>query len=204
MYPFDRFSESAKHTLTVAQSEAEIGHHSYIGAEHLLLGLFLTDGSVARQALISIGFGEASLRGRVSQLQASAKPVRIQQIIPTSKVKQVIEQSFEVAAREQSALVDTGHMLIALTHVDDAIASPVLAEHGATRERVTAVVDSLRKDGVADATPPPHARPMRRYLYVPDANGVRIGIDMLFPAEYTEQQRSELSKRVEQAIRGGS
>lgn len=191
--------------MTLAQGEAEAGHHSYIGAEHLLLGLLLVEDGLAHRALTSLGFHEPQLRASISRLQASSKPIPIQQIIPTSNVKQVIEHSFEIAAGEHSPAVDTGHMLIALGSVEDAIASPVLAEHEATPERISSAVEGLRRDGLADTMKhETGGRPKRQYLYVPDANGVRIGIDILFPADYSEQQRSELAKRVRQAIRGGS
>jgi ATP-dependent Clp protease ATP-binding subunit ClpC len=51
MYAFERFTERAKKTLTLAQEEAEKSGHSYIGTEHLLLGLLRGEGSLAYHVL---------------------------------------------------------------------------------------------------------------------------------------------------------
>ena len=61
VYPFEKFSESAKQILTLAQTEAERAHHSYIGTEHLLLGILASD-TDARRTLESLGVDEAKTR----------------------------------------------------------------------------------------------------------------------------------------------
>src|SRR5215467_1011199 len=55
MYPFERFTERAKTVLTLAQAEAEASGHSYIGTEHLLLGLLREEGGLGRVTLNALG-----------------------------------------------------------------------------------------------------------------------------------------------------
>jgi ATP-dependent Clp protease ATP-binding subunit ClpA len=142
----------------------------------------------------------------VAQLRQSGKPVRIQQLIPTSKVKQVIEKAFEAAAEEQSPVVDTGHMLIGLFATDDPIASPVLAEKGATRERAKGALARLRQQGVSDAVKADvTGSPTRRHLALTDRRGRPIGIEIVFPAGYSSEDQDTLALRIHEAVgKGGT
>lgn len=96
MYPFERFTEQAKESLTRAQGEAERSHRSYIGTEHLLLGLFHVDGAMAPQILADLGVESDHVRAKVKEiLGQGGERKAIQQIIPTSRVKKVVEIAFE-------------------------------------------------------------------------------------------------------------
>jgi hypothetical protein len=137
VYPFEKFSESAKQILTLAQTEAERAHHSYIGTEHLLLGI-LTSDTGARRTLESLGVDEAKTRATIENVLGRNERIVIQQIIPTSRVKKVIEISFEAARREDSAEVTPEHLLIGLMEEGEGIAAHVLQDLGVTLKAVTA------------------------------------------------------------------
>ena len=62
VYPFERFSERAKNVLTLAQEEAERSHHSYIGTEHLLLGLLREHEGLAAHVLANLGVDIEAVR----------------------------------------------------------------------------------------------------------------------------------------------
>ncbi len=136
MYPFERFTTSAKRTLTLAQEEAERSHHSYIGTEHLLLGLLRLDGGRAHDALTSLGVGIASVRHAIVTVLGRDERILIQQLIPTSRVKKVIEIAFDEARRAGSDEVDDGHLLLALVVEGEGIAAHVLLDMGVDREKV--------------------------------------------------------------------
>ena len=68
MYPFERFTERAKKVLTLAQEEAERSHHSYIGTEHLLLGLLAEGQNTATKVLQSRGRRLTDVRQRVEEI----------------------------------------------------------------------------------------------------------------------------------------
>src|SRR5262252_1517943 len=99
MYPFERFTERAKKVLTLAQEEAERAHHSYIGTEHLLLGLLRAEEGIAHAALRALGVGVEDTRERIEGVLGRNERIIVQQVIPTSRVKKVIEIAFEEAQR---------------------------------------------------------------------------------------------------------
>ena len=99
MYPFERFTEAAKRVLTLTQQEAERAHHSYIGTEHILLGLLREHDTVASVALDRISVDIADVRRSIDTILGAHERIVIQQIIPTSRVKTIIEISFTEARR---------------------------------------------------------------------------------------------------------
>src|SRR5712692_3553665 len=98
VYPFERFTTEAKGVLTLAQEEAERSQHSYIGTEHLVIGLIRQDG-LAAGALVSLGQNTETLREAIREVADKKKERTIQSRIPTSRVKRVIEMAFEDARR---------------------------------------------------------------------------------------------------------
>ena len=146
MYPFERFTEEAKKVLTLAQEEAERGHHSYIGTEHLLLGILRHGEGTGARALHSLGIEIGRVRETIEKTLGPSERTIIHQIIPTSRVKKVIELSFEEAHRQGHQYVDSGHIVIALMQEGEGIAAHVLQDLGATPQKVAAAVKSSRKE----------------------------------------------------------
>src|ERR1700681_2851932 len=149
MYPFERFTEDGKRTLMLAQEEAERSHHSYIGTEHLLLGLIRIESGAAHMAFKELGITEAPVRSLIEAATGRSERVLVSAIIPTSRVKTIIEMSFEEARRMGHAEVGTGHILTALALEANGIAAHVLQDLGATAERVVAATE--RAFGVAES-----------------------------------------------------
>jgi Clp amino terminal domain, pathogenicity island component/UvrB/uvrC motif len=136
MYPFERFTEDAKKTLTLAQEEAERSHHSYIGTEHLLLGLLRVEKGTACRVLTDLGVDIGTVREVIKSVLGRNERIIVQQIIPTSRVKKVIELSFEEARRLGHNEVDTGDILLGLIIEGEGIAAHVLVDLGAALEKV--------------------------------------------------------------------
>jgi flavin reductase (DIM6/NTAB) family NADH-FMN oxidoreductase RutF len=141
VYPFERFNEQAKHALTLAQEEAERSHHSYIGTEHLLLGLLRTERGTAHRVLIGLGISIDAVRDTIAMVLGRNERIIIQQIIPTSRVKKVIEIAFEEARRLGHNYVDTGHILLGLVIEGEGIAVHVLTDLGASPANVMEAVE---------------------------------------------------------------
>ena len=137
MYPFERFSDDAKRALTLSQAEAQRSHHSYIGTEHLLLGVLQVSEGLGVRMLAELGIDLKAVRTRLASMTTNKRNI-IQQIIPTSRVKRVIELSFDEAARTGANEVTTGHMVVGLLLEGDGKAAQILKEEGAT-------VDDLRE-----------------------------------------------------------
>ncbi len=141
MYPFERFSDDAKLALQMAQEEAERARHSYIGTEHLLLGLLRIERGVAYRVLAGLGIAAGPLRSKIAMAVGSGERGLIKNIIPTTRVKRVIEIAFEQARRMGHDHVDTGHLLLALVFEAQGLAAQVLTDLGATRDKVINGVD---------------------------------------------------------------
>src|SRR5690348_12186238 len=146
MYPFERFTERAKKTLTLAQEEAERSHHSYIGTEHLLLGILRNQDSIGFRVLDALGVRIDVVREVIESTLGRNERIRIQQIIPTSRVKKVIELSFEEAQRIGHNYVGTEHLLLGLMIEGEGIAAHVLSDLGIT---LSAVRDQIARELVA-------------------------------------------------------
>lgn len=159
MYPFERFTEDAKKTFTLAQEEAERSHHSYIGTEHLLLGLLRVPSGTAHMALRELGIDIKAVRQTIDAVLGRDERTIIQQIVPTARVKKVIEIAFEEARRMGTHYVDSGHILIALTIEGEGIAAHVLENLGAGQKQVIAAVE--RAVSIAPTGHVERARPAR-------------------------------------------
>lgn len=176
MYPFERFSEDAKRTLTLAQEEAERSRLSYIGTEHLLLGLLRLQQGTAHQVLIELGIDLESTKKMVAAVIGRSERILIRQIIPTSRVKKVIEIAFEEARRMGSNFVDSGHLLMALSIEGEGIAAHVLQELGADTQTV---VSAVRRALVAKGVEP------RRFRHrAPKGISPAEELEKLFGIEY--------------------
>ena len=152
MYSFDSFNEGAKHALTLAQEEAERSHHSYIGTGHLLVGLLRVDKGAAYRVVTSLGVNIQQVRKTIESVLGRNERIIVQGIIPTSRVKKVIEIAFEEARRMGHSEVDTGHMLMGLVIEGEGIAAHVLEDLGATYELVVA---GVQRELGAPLTPRP-------------------------------------------------
>ncbi|MGH7721302.1 MAG: Clp protease N-terminal domain-containing protein [Candidatus Dormibacteria bacterium] len=117
--------------LTLAQEEAERAHHSYIGSEHLLLGLLRERDGRAAAVLANLGIEIKKVRSTMEAILGRNERIIIQQIIPTSRVKKIIEISFGEARSMGRDEVGTEHILLALLIEGQGIAAHILQDLGA-------------------------------------------------------------------------
>ncbi|HLQ61270.1 MAG TPA: ATP-dependent Clp protease ATP-binding subunit [Candidatus Acidoferrales bacterium] len=164
MYPFERFTERAKKVLTLAQEEAERSHHSYIGTEHLLLGLLREGEGLAAKVLNNLGVEIGKVRQTIESVLGRNERIIIQQIIPTSRVKKVIEISFEEARRMGHNYVGTEHLLLGLLIEGEGIAAHVLEDLGATLDKVRAEIERLLHDSSIEEAEPTPKKPSKTPL----------------------------------------
>jgi ATP-dependent Clp protease ATP-binding subunit ClpA len=172
MYPFERFTDSAKAVLSHAQEEAERAGHSYIGTEHLLLGLMRVADGVGARALAWLGIELEEVRTQIAAVLGGNERIMIQQIIPTSRVKKVIELAFGEAHRRGRPHVGTAELLMALAIEGEGIAAHVLKDFFADSEKVAAAVAAVEAEGVTETASP---APMRHVTAtVPVGSGARV------------------------------
>ncbi|MHB1574947.1 MAG: Clp protease N-terminal domain-containing protein [Candidatus Dormibacteria bacterium] len=144
MYPFDRFTEGSKQVWRLAQEEAERAHHSYIGTEHLLLGLLREGDGLAAKVLGNLGVEIDKVRTTIESALGRNERIIVQQIIPTSRVKKVIEIAFAEAKRGNDAQVGTEHLLLGLLIEGEGMAAHVLEDLGVSLETVRGQIAILK------------------------------------------------------------
>ena len=160
MYPFASFTANSKQVLTLAQDEAEKAHHSYIGTEHLLLGLLRTGDMRTAETFSLLGVELEQVRVTIESLLGGNERIIVQQIIPTSRVKKVIELAFEEAGRQGDTYVAPEHILVGLLLEGEGIAAHVLEQLGVNLETVRQVLGELpprADDDVPGPGPGSHA-----------------------------------------------
>lgn len=141
-YPFEKLSDESKQTLVGAQREAERAGKGYIGTEHILLAMLRLESTTAYRILtrLEITFEKVETRIATAASSSDGRP-RAQQVIPTSRVKRMVELAFAEARRMNREIVDSGHLLVGLALEGEGIATLVLQDLGATAGRVIAEVE---------------------------------------------------------------
>ena len=144
VYPFERFTTTAQKMLTDGQAEAQRTGYSYIGTEHLLVAAFANPESQSAKVLALLGVSEGAVRATIEKvLRGKKKPAARDRIVPTARVKLVIELAFKLCAAAAQPRVSTGHMLLALSAEGEGIAAHVLNDVGATKEQIESALDLI-------------------------------------------------------------
>ncbi len=134
---FERFSERARRALTHAQSEAQRLGHSYIDAEHVLLGLLGEETGVAAKVLSNLGVSFAKVRAEVEEAMGKGEgQVSEKEISLAPRAKNAIEVAVDEARKRNSHYIGTEHLLIALLREGKGIAATVLGNAGLTVDKV--------------------------------------------------------------------
>ena len=143
LYPFERFTEPAKGLLTISQTEAEKAGFNYIGTEHLLLASFGNPEFHSGRIHAALGVTEAGVRSAIAKVITRKEGRAFGGIIPTSRVKKVIEIAFQLCGALGQTNVGTDHILLALAAEGEGIAAHVLSDLGATRKLIEAEAAKL-------------------------------------------------------------
>jgi ATP-dependent Clp protease ATP-binding subunit ClpC len=137
---FERFTDRARRVVVLAQEEARMLQHNYIGTEHLLLGLVHESEGVAAKALESLGIGLEAVRQQVQEIIGQGKQAPSGHIPFTPRAKKVLELSLREAIQLGHSYIGTEHILLGLIREGDGVAAQVLVRLGAdlnrTRQRV--------------------------------------------------------------------
>jgi ATP-dependent Clp protease ATP-binding subunit ClpC len=140
---FERFSDRARRVIVLAQEEARMLNHNYIGTEHILLGLIHEGEGVAAKALESLGISLDAVRQQVEEIIGQGQQALSGHIPFTPRAKKVLELSQREAARLGHAYIGTEHILLGLIREGDGVAAQVLVTLGADLNRVRQQVIQL-------------------------------------------------------------
>jgi ATP-dependent Clp protease ATP-binding subunit ClpA len=156
---FERFTDRARATVVLAQEEARLLHHNYIGTEHVLLGLIREGEGIAARSLEALGISLESVRLRVTEIIGEGDESPSGHIPFTPRAKKVLELSLREALQLKHNYIGTEHILLGLVREGEGVAAQVLVNLGADLSRVRQeVTRQLASGGEAAAAETPAAR----------------------------------------------
>ncbi|MFC1949918.1 ATP-dependent Clp protease ATP-binding subunit [Chloroflexota bacterium] len=156
---FERFSERARRVLTSAQEEAQNLNHSYIGTEHILLGLIREEEGMAAKILNNLGVSLGKVRSAVEFIIGRGEKTSTSEIGLTPRAKRVIELAIDEARHLGHNYIGTEHILLGLLHEGEGVAAGVLDSFGITLEQARTETGNVLSQSGPRAR---HARPTSR------------------------------------------
>ena len=140
---FERFTDRARRVVVLAQEEARMLSHNYIGTEHILLGLIHEGEGVAAKALESLDISLEAVRGQVEDIIGQGQQAPSGHIPFTPRAKKVLELSLREALQLGHNYIGTEHILLGLIREGEGVAAQVLVKLGADLNRVRQQVIQL-------------------------------------------------------------
>ena len=140
---FERFTDRARRVVVLAQEEARMLNHNYIGTEHILLGLIHEGEGVAAKALESLGISQDGVRTQVIEIIGEGQQATTGHIPFTPRAKKVLELSLREALQLGHNYIGTEHILLGLIREGEGVAAQVLTKLGADLNRVRQQVIQL-------------------------------------------------------------
>jgi hypothetical protein len=133
---FERFTDRARRVVVLAQEEARMLNHDFIGTEHLLLGLIHEGKGVAAKALDGMGITEEAVRQQVEEIAGRGQQAARSGHIPfTPRAKKVLKLALREALQLGHPYIGTEHILLGLIREGEGVAAQVLVRLGADMER---------------------------------------------------------------------
>src|ERR1051325_5597237 len=140
---FERFTDRARRVVVLAQEEARMLNHNYIGTEHILLGLIHEGEGVAAKALESLSISLEAVRSQVEEIIGQGQAAPTGHIPFTPRAKKVLELSLREALQLGHNYIGTEHILLGLIREGEGVAAQVLQKLGADLNRVRQQVIQL-------------------------------------------------------------
>ena len=160
---FERFTDRARRVVVLAQEEARMLNHNYIGTEHILLGLIHEGEGVAAKGLESLGISLDAVRAQVEEIIGQGQQAPSGHIPFTPRAKKVLELSLREALQLGHNYIGTEHILLGLIREGEGVAAQVLVKLGADLNRVRSTViqllsgyqgkEAVTQGGPAEGTP---------------------------------------------------
>ncbi|WP_179389778.1 ATP-dependent Clp protease ATP-binding subunit [Psychromicrobium silvestre] len=140
---FERFTDRARRVVVLAQEEARMLNHNYIGTEHILLGLIHEGEGIAAKALESLNISLDAVREQVQEIIGQGQQAPSGHIPFTPRAKKVLELSLREALQLGHNYIGTEHILLGLIREGEGVAAQVLVKLGADLSRVRQQVIQL-------------------------------------------------------------
>ena len=133
---FERFTDRARRVVVLAQEEARMLNHNYIGTEHLLLGLIREGDGLAARALESLGISLDAVRKQVAEIIGHGQQAPSGHIPFTPRAKKVLQLGRDAARDLGHGYIGTEHILLGMIREGSGVAALVLTRLGASLDRV--------------------------------------------------------------------
>ena len=140
---FERFTDRARRVVVLAQEEARLLNHNYIGTEHILLGLLHEGEGIAAQVLESAGISLEAARAKVAALAGPSSSIPSGHIPFTPRAKKVLEMALREALQLGATFIGTEHLILGLLREGQGVAVEVLQNSGADLRRMREQVIDL-------------------------------------------------------------
>ena len=140
---FEKFTDKARRVVVLAQEEAKLLNHNYIGTEHILLGLIHEGEGVAAKALEALGINLEQVREQVQDIIGQGQQAPSGHIPFTPRAKKVLELSLREALQLGHSYIGTEHLLLGLIREGEGVAAQVLTKLGADTNKVRQQVIQL-------------------------------------------------------------
>ena len=161
---WERFTKRARQVLSLAQEEAERMNHSYIGSEHVLIGLIREEGGVAGRVLRELGLEAVRVQAMVERLttgKSTRTPFSKTELAPSTK--RVLELAIEEARRMGQHYISTEHLLLGIARENKGAAVDVLRKFGISPEQIRRQTRRmLQENPVASGEQTPSRRQPKR------------------------------------------
>ncbi len=160
---WERFTQRARRVLSLAQEEAERLNHSYIGGEHVLIGLLQEEGGVAGRVLRELGLEVTRVQAMVERLsggQGTRTPFTKTELSPSTK--RVLEYAVEEARRMGQHYISTEHLLLGLARQNEGLAIDVLRKFGISAEQIRRQTRRMLKESPVSSQETGSSTPTRR------------------------------------------
>ncbi len=152
---WERFTQRARRVLSLAQEEAERLNHSYIGSEHVLIGLLREEGGVAGRVLQELGLEENRVQAMVERLSGVGTRTPFTKIELSPSTKRILELAVDEARRMGQHYISTEHLLLALVRQNESIAMDVLRKFGVSAEQIRRQTRRMLKESPASTSERP-------------------------------------------------
>ena len=144
---FERFTDRARRVVVLAQEEARMLNHNYIGTEHILLGLIHEGEGVAAKALESLGISLDAVRQQVEEIIGQGQQAPSGHIPFTPRAKKVLELALREALSLGHNYIGTEHILLGLIHEGEGVAAKALESLGISLDAVRQQVEEIIGQG---------------------------------------------------------
>jgi ATP-dependent Clp protease ATP-binding subunit ClpC len=168
---FERFTDRARRVLVLAQEEARLLNHSFIGTEHILLGLIHEGDGIGAMSLESLGISLEAVRMKVGAIVGVGGGQPSESPPFTPRAKKVLELALREALQLGHSYIGTEHLLLGLVREGEGVAATVLIDLGANLGRVRQKVIEFMSGRPGSESITPSGEPSVQFLTGNDSAG---------------------------------